>query len=619
MNNANYFLTDNVTRHVKLFRTRLRRYREVVVINADQDEATVLITLLQSESLKGEGKPLPYRLTLIPYTNKNAIVKLHDNVVVPNSYSEYSKEPGSRTLFIFFKNKTMDINYAKEQFDFFEKYIVANTKNRMLYVSESYIDNFKWDTFFEVSEEEYADLIENQLNDCTEKADFTIDERCRDLFNSNVNITVIRYNNLFGTGITPSSSSIASICERASKFSEIVFTENDKAVLKSHTYIDDLLVTIAKLSAIRTKFYIYNLTSYIVDDWHIKTTLSLIATEAKLKFPDQIISEREEYCILQRLKINHYAARSRETFLRALECTLYSMLDNKAIDKIYEDKYARRISGKIDIIRSLEIDILREVDRICRKYGLTYFLIGGSLLGTIRHKGFIPWDDDLDIGMLRDDYEKFRRIAPQELDKKFYYQSYRNHDGSHYIFDKIRVNDTLFSTAWSSHFHINDGIFVDILCYDKTSNYKVLQKLHITLIRIVKRAINIKWINFPRKNIHYRLSKIVLPILRLIPFDCLHFVFEKVVKLYSHSKKSHYLLDSLGMNIKKVGAFPVEWFQDMITGEFAGQEVPITKAYDEYLKLWYGKNYMELLPLSKRMGHKIVEMNVGKYAEKSHR
>ena len=70
-------------------------------------------------------------------------------------------------------------------------------------------------------------------------------------------------------------------------------------------------------------------------------------------------------------------------------------------------------------LQLIELEILKEVDRICKKYHINYYMAEGSLLGTMRHNGFIPWDDDLDIMMLRKDYEKFLQVAPNEINKKY--------------------------------------------------------------------------------------------------------------------------------------------------------------------------------------------------------
>lgn len=126
--------------------------------------------------------------------------------------------------------------------------------------------------------------------------------------------------------------------------------------------------------------------------------------------------------------------------------------------------------------------MLKFVDGVCREHGIQYFLAGGSLLGAVRHRNIIPWDDDLDIGMLREDFEKFRRVCPGLVPETMTYESPQNASGSHYHFDKIRLKNTYFSTNYSSAFPIQDGIFFDVIIYDQTSNNSLLSKLQIRFL-----------------------------------------------------------------------------------------------------------------------------------------
>jgi lipopolysaccharide cholinephosphotransferase len=103
---------------------------------------------------------------------------------------------------------------------------------------------------------------------------------------------------------------------------------------------------------------------------------------------------------------------------------IYRTVLSKLNFEYFDKKYIFHYDGKLDQIKALELEMMEEVKRICEKHNIKYFLVGGSLLGAVRHKGFIPWDDDLDFGMLREDYEKFRRVAPKELNPKYSYQLY---------------------------------------------------------------------------------------------------------------------------------------------------------------------------------------------------
>ena len=257
--------------------------------------------------------------------------------------------------------------------------------------------------------------------------------------------------------------------------------------------------------------------------------------------------------------------------------------------------------------------MLKEIDKICRENNIHYFLVGGSLLGAVRHQDIIPWDDDLDIGMLREDFEKFRKICPQLLPKEYSYESFREKKNCHYVFDKIRFNNTYFSTNFSNKFQIHNGIFLDILVYDQTSNRKILSDIQIIFAAIWTRIINIKWVNKPRKNVHYRLSKLLLPFLRCIPFAAFHWVFERIIRFFEKKKNADYLIDSVGQNIKK-GRFPKEWFNEMKYVDFSDIKVPIPIGYDGYLRHFYGDHYMQLLNISNRVsGHKIARMDLGEY------
>lgn len=268
--------------------------------------------------------------------------------------------------------------------------------------------------------------------------------------------------------------------------------------------------------------------------------------------------------------------------------------------------------GKLDLVKKIEVDMMNEIKRICEKHDIKYFLVGGSLLGAIRHQGFIPWDDDLDFGMLREDFEKFKKVAPSELNPRYAYQSYQTEPNSHYIFDKIRLRDTFFTTKFSNRFEIENGLFIDILIYDKTSSNPRAQKRHINALRRWTRIMNIRWVNVPRKNVAYKASVIMLPFMRLVPLKLYHMLFDTMLKWYKNSK-STWVIDGVGQNIEK-GAFPIEWLQETVDVPFEDTTFPVPKGYDEYLRHWYGNNYMSLLPISARSsGHILNRIDLGPY------
>ena len=118
-------------------------------------------------------------------------------------------------------------------------------------------------------------------------------------------------------------------------------------------------------------------------------------------------------------------------------------------------------------LQLIELELLREVDRICRKCGIHYTVIAGTLLGAVRHGGFIPWDDDADVAMLRGEYERFRQACLTELDtEKYYFQDHTLTDGYRWGYGKLRRKDTLFLREYQEHMPYEQGVFIDVFPLD---------------------------------------------------------------------------------------------------------------------------------------------------------
>lgn len=293
----------------------------------------------------------------------------------------------------------------------------------------------------------------------------------------------------------------------------------------------------------------------------------------------------------------------------ALLISGHEMMNDNSVF-MFSDSY----DGKLNDIQQILLGFLLEVDRICKKHNIKYFLGGGSLLGAVRHKGFIPWDDDADVMMLRKDYDRFLSVLPSELPNYLFAQTQENEKDSHFPFTKLRINDTLLSTEFTSRFpNIHNGIFLDVLAQDYTSNNAFLRKIHMKATASSRWLVLDKW-RGTSVNANSRFSSLCANILRKIfPLGFLQKVQNKLISLHKNMKNPKYLFDSMGRNVSR-GAFPAEWLDEAIWVDFENAKMPIPKEYDKYLKYLYG-DYMEMIPVSERhVSHDIKQIDLGEYA-----
>lgn len=137
-----------------------------------------------------------------------------------------------------------------------------------------------------------------------------------------------------------------------------------------------------------------------------------------------------------------------------------------------EQQYTKK---ELELLHEHLYKITAEIIRICQKYHLCYFLIGGSAIGVHFWDGIIPWDDDVDIGMPRYDYERFLEIAPRELQSEFFLQSQTTDPHSPFWFAKVRENNTLYVEGHFKRLDIHHGIFVDIFPFDEIPDSRILE------------------------------------------------------------------------------------------------------------------------------------------------
>ncbi len=266
-------------------------------------------------------------------------------------------------------------------------------------------------------------------------------------------------------------------------------------------------------------------------------------------------------------------------------------------------------AGKLKLLQKLLLATLLELDRVCRENDIKYFLGGGTLLGAIRHHGFIPWDDDVDVMMLREDYEKFLRVADGALSEKLFLQR-----PNYNPYTRVRVNGTVFASEFMARFpDIHSGIFLDIFAHDRTAAHPWSQKLHRMVTKVTRSIVFNKWGNTDVKGdgSHPAIRWIVSRIKNVIPMKTAIRMRDRTLVLFQN-RDTGYLYDGMGQNMAR-GAFPESWLDEAVYVDFEGYSLPVPKKYDAYLTWLYG-DYMRMPPEEQRHpSHESVKQDFGEY------
>lgn len=234
--------------------------------------------------------------------------------------------------------------------------------------------------------------------------------------------------------------------------------------------------------------------------------------------------------------------------------------------------------------------LLKEFDRVCRQLDIPYILFAGSMLGAVRHKGFIPWDDDLDILMLRPDYERFLAEAGPHLDQRFYLQKEFSEHWPMY-FSKLRLNGTTCLEKYHPKDpEIHQGVYIDLFPCDSASDHPLVRRLQFYASKVViAKALDTRGYDTDS-----RVKKLFMGFCKLLPRK----FFYEFAKGHGDSTKYVHVFFGGGSGYEK-SQFPRVCLTERADAEFAGGMYPISADYDALLSHLYG-DYMTLPPEEKR-------------------
>ena len=257
-------------------------------------------------------------------------------------------------------------------------------------------------------------------------------------------------------------------------------------------------------------------------------------------------------------------------------------------------------------LQLIELELLLEVDRICRKRNIKYNIIAGTMLGAVRHKGFIPWDDDADVALLRPEYERFKKACEYELDSsRFYFQDHTNTKGYRWGYGKLRRKDTLFMREYQEHMPYEQGVFIDIFPMDNIPDNYALRCLHNFHCFCIRK---IFWSEVGKIADKRYFMRVWYRLLSKIPEESIKRHYNNFIKK-SNSKKTKLVRMLMFPSPTRSFGYKREWYLTRKEVLFEGQKLMGANAYKEYLTHCYG-NYMQLPPLPKRKVHPISKIKL---------
>ena len=260
-------------------------------------------------------------------------------------------------------------------------------------------------------------------------------------------------------------------------------------------------------------------------------------------------------------------------------------------------------SEQIAALKKVEIDILKEFIRVCDSLNLKYYVLEGTLLGAVRHKGFIPWDDDIDVGMPRADYERFCFEGQKLLPEHYFIQTINTERDYRANFAKIRDSRTTFIETSVRHCNINHGIYIDIFplddCFDDEHAHKRRCR-SLSLILMTLRIIKGFYVPNKKKTIVRRLAEL-LSVIRYPTIRGALLAREKWMKALPESNTYANYGSEWWWHL------PKEYFGEGEYLEFEGIRVRAPKDFDKCLTHIYG-DYMKLPPEEERVAHHFADV-----------
>lgn len=271
-------------------------------------------------------------------------------------------------------------------------------------------------------------------------------------------------------------------------------------------------------------------------------------------------------------------------------------------------------------LQDVLVEMMQDIHNVCIKRKIGYALVGGSCLGAVRHQGFIPWDDDIDISMLREDWEKFRSCFDEELGEKYVMEApqYGNKDCKT-TWAKVYKKKTVLQEIMDVDTPYEQGIFIDIFFYENVSNNKIIRKIDACLSDFLKGvATSMVFYKYPNELMkqyygatpqtkrYYNMRRFLGFLFSWMSHKRFCDCYDKFVS--RHKTPSEYITAPTGRKNYIGEILQRKWWIPQKQVKFENTEFLVPADSHNYLLTLFGKNYMQLPPVEKREKHFIVKL-----------
>lgn len=302
-----------------------------------------------------------------------------------------------------------------------------------------------------------------------------------------------------------------------------------------------------------------------------------------------------------------YCMKDVDKYLKCFPCEYIERVKNKKSQLILEG------GEKLRRIQLIQVELLKEFDRICRKNNLKYNISFGTLLGAVRHGGFIPWDDDIDVTMPWEDYMKLDEIMKSDLDnEKYYYRTPETEENNHLIFKHLERKGTVYTKPGRNKLKHEIGVFIDIFPMYPAAPNVILDWFHTRICRFWRTAL---WATVGADSEQNRVKRMYYRSIAKFGNKRCYENFVKAATFFKNSKGNLKFWIAMDRNPYNVALVHKDNYKDMVELEFEGSKFYAPKNYVEVLNYCFGKDWNDYPSTNRRVPAHNAIIDIGNLYE----